>query len=540
MPEIDKNAIIYTMLAQGAPACSPNFRGVDLNMARVWNEVSDPMHVGQHWDVQGCNDLPDSSIIFSDATAVANYPLTTIGVCDPPISGIASIKAQGNGADSIYPIKAYDANGNALDQYGSSGCGINFTEYHQWGLVSTSPDTYTPLALVPCSFIDPFDNQTYFNWSLLCGVGAFAKYLYHVPFDWVMIGYNHTIWELWAALLDGYLADTQQIAPSGGEGGGGGIYSRPDEEVPIPPLPSISICDSGFVALYSVSQNDMQQLATYLWDSNFFNNIIKNFASPFDNIVAFQEIPFTPSNLTAANIIFGNVDTGISAYKYSTSFFELDFGSINVSNYYKTFADYAPYTKIQLYLPYIGIVPINPDDVMDGIINVVYHIDVFSGACVAYIYCKNTGKWHVLNQYSGNILNEFPITGANYTNMYIGQMSGAVGAIGGVASMNPGAVMNGISQMISSKPEYQRSGGIGSTAGLMSVQNPYLIFSTPQYIVADNFRDVKGHTSNLKVTVGNETGFLQAEEDNSELSSIGCTKEEEDMIRTLLKEGIYI
>lgn len=542
MGEIDKQAIIYTMLAQGALACSPNFRGVDLNTARVWNEISDPMHVGQHWDIQGCNNLPDASIFFPDAAAVAGYPLTTIGVCDPPVSGIASIKAVGNGIDSIYPIKAYDVNDNALDQYGLSGCGINFSEYHQWGQISANPDTYGALALVPCSFIDPFDGQTYWNWSLLCAAGAAAKVMYGLPFNWILIGYNHTQWELWDALLDGQYADSKGIAPTGGEGGGGGLYDRYSDPIPVPSLPTMSICDSGFVALYSVSQNDMQQLANYLWDNNFFNSIVKNFASPFDNIVAFQEIPFTPDNLSAANIILGNVDTGISSYKYSTSFFELDMGSLEVDEYYKTFADY--YTKFQISLPYIGVVNISPDDIMDdqgGTIHIIYHIDVFSGACVAYILCENRGlPAHVLSQHSGNILNSFPITGANYMSMYNGQMSGVAGVAGGLMSGNAGAVMNGVGQMLNAKPDYQRSGNVSSTSGLMSIQYPYLIISTPQYIVADNFRDVKGHTSNLKVTIGNESGYLQATADNSELSSIPCTVDELDLIRQLLAEGIYV
>lgn len=90
------------------------------------------------------------------------------------------------------------------------------------------------------------------------------------------------------------------------------------------------------------------------------------------------------------------------------------------------------------------------------------------------------------------------------------------------------------------KPQYQRSGGVTSVAGLMGVRIPYLIISTPKYIMADNFRDIKGYTSNLKVTVKNESGYLQATADNSELSSIPCTDEERDIIRKLLADGIYL
>ena len=75
----------------------------------------------------------------------------------------------------------------------------------------------------------------------------------------------------------------------------------------------------------------------------------------------------------------------------------------------------------------------------------------------------------------------------------------------------------------------------------MGTQYPYLIFTTPQYIMADNFRDVKGYTSNLKCHVGSCSGYFQATADNSELSGISrATSDELNMIRQMLADGIYI
>ena len=327
-----------------------------------------------------------------------------------------------------------------------------------------------------------------------------------------------------------------QIAPTGGTGGGGGTFYRPTYGIGIPSLPSVSVCDTGMVSVYSVTTAQLQQLGNYLWDDNFFNQIVKLFQSPMDNIITLQSVPIVSGAMrgTASNIIIGNVDTNIpSTLKLSTTYYEVNCGSLYVPEIYKSFADYNGYVLIDLVLPYIGVVRINPDDIVNGRINVVYHVDVFSGACVAFVNCYTNGVWTVLSEHSGNVTAQFPITGSNFASVYIG----AINSIGASISGNTIGAFNSAMNM---KPSYARSGGVTSSSGIMGIQRPYLIFSSPKYIIAENFRDIKGYTSNLKVTVGNCTGFLQATVDNTDLEGIDCTRDELEMIRNALSQGIYI
>lgn len=348
--------------------------------------------------------------------------------------------------------------------------------------------------------------------------------------------------QLMDELLDGKYLDSEGIAPTGGTGGGGGYFSRPDEVVGVPSLPSVSVCDTGFVSLFNVSTGELQALANYMWDNNFFNSIVKNFSSPMENIIGLNLIPFNPSG-SPANIKIGNVDTGIASSKLSTSFYHVSCGQKNVQEYYRSFADYAPYTpSISCFLPFIGIVSLSPDDCMNGSIKIDYNIDVFSGSCVAFISCNTNGVWHVLQQHQGTITSSFPLSGQNYMSVYTGLLGAASSFAGGAIAGNVAAgAVNAGAQMMNIKPDYMRSGNVSSTAGIMGTQYPYLIFTTPQYIMAENFRDVKGYTSNLKCSISSCSGFLQATADNSELSGITtATADELDMIRSLLSEGIYI
>jgi hypothetical protein len=255
-----------------------------------------------------------------------------------------------------------------------------------------------------------------------------------------------------------------------------------------------------------------------------------------DNIISFQMVPLSVNQLSgsAGNINIGNLDSGLPALKkLTTTYYEINCGTIKVDEYYKSFADYSPYVQMHLSLPFCGITQIDPDDCMNGYINVVYHVDVFSGSCVAFVRCFTHGVWTVLQQHSGNIIAQFPVTGRDYSNVYIG-------AINAISSLSQGNLVGAMSSAANIKPSYQRSGGVTSVAGLMGVRMPYLIISTPKYIMASNFRDIKGYTSNLKVRIGDQSGFLQATGDNSELSSIPCTEEERAYIRQMLSDGIYV
>lgn len=340
------------------------------------------------------------------------------------------------------------------------------------------------------------------------------------------------------ALFNGkYQLYDGMIGGYGTTGGGGGNQYRPSYGIAIPQLPTISAIDTGMVSLYAISAAQGQALAAYMWDNTFWSAIVKNFSSPMDNIISFAAIPMSIYALSGAagNIVIGNLDSGIQASKkLTTTYYEINCGTLKIDEYYRSFADYAPYVQMSISLPMCGIVNIDPDDCMGGYINVVYHVDVFSGSVVAFIRCFVNGVWTVLSQHAGNMQSQFPVTGRDYSNVYIG----AINSIGALAQGN---LVGAMSSAANVKPQYQRSGGVTSVAGLMGVRIPYLIISTPKYIMAENFRDVKGYTSNLKVEIGSCSGFLQATADNSELSGIsGATADELDMIRSLLSDGIYI
>lgn len=474
------------------------------------------------------HEWPDYTTFYNDTTT--RITLNWSG------GDVSKVVLQNRGSSNIW-VEVYDNDNNRVPSK-EYGFGPDAYQYNSWCptmpiyLCLLAVPTPTPAGGIHLSFVGKVSPLKMVNYS---GWWSDLLNLY------ANTGGDREL-QLMDELLDGKYLDSEGIAPTGGTGGGGGYYSRPDEIVGVPSLPSVSVCDTGFVSLYSVTTGELQALATYMWDNNFFSSIIKNFSSPMENIIGLNLIPFNPSG-NPGTIKIGNVDTNIASSKLSTSFYHVSCGQKNVAEYYRTFADYAPYTpSISLFLPYIGIVSLSPDDCMNGSIKIDYNIDVFSGSCVAFVSCNTNGVWHVLQQHQGTITSSFPLSGQNYMSVYTGLLGAASSFAGGAIAGNVAAgAVNAGAQMMNIKPDYMRSGNVSSTAGIMGTQYPYLIFTTPQYIMAENFRDVKGYTSNLKCSISSCSGFLQATADNSELSGITtATADELDMIRSLLSEGIYI
>lgn len=321
------------------------------------------------------------------------------------------------------------------------------------------------------------------------------------------------------------------VIPTGGSGGGGGTYSRLDENIPIPSLPSISVCNTGFTRLYKVTDQNMRDFAGFLWSDSFYDNIIKNFQSPMENIINLAIVPNVSIASTFEQIYVGNLMTNIGGDKLLTSYARVNCGTINVTEYYKNFADYR--TQLQIYLPYIGIRDVPIDDCMDGIIHVEYNVDVFTGNLVAFIQTQVHGALHVVASYDGNCASQIPLSGVNYVGVYSGILQAGISMI----QSNPVGMANGL---LSAKPSFMRGGSIKGVTGLMSIQYPYLIFTTPQLFTPKTFRQDCGYISNISGTLGNFSGYLEVDTSKLDLNGLNVTEEERDILYDMLDKGIYI
>ena len=332
-------------------------------------------------------------------------------------------------------------------------------------------------------------------------------------------------------------------------GGGDGLYGDPDavDGAEIPDLPTISAADLGFLTIYNPSAAELKSLSDYMWSNSFdLTQLKKLFSDPMQSIIGLGIVPVQPSVAGTKTVKFGLIDSGISMNYLSTNYVKLDCGSVSIDKYVGCFMDNDPYTKISIYLPFIGIRQISADDCMGRSLHVVYNIDVLTGACACFIEVSGKG---VLYSYNGNCITNVPLTSINFS----GAIQNAVSAIGSMAGVAAGMATgaapvtamsliglasSAANTAVNSKPTVQRSGNLGGSAGIMSIMTPYVIIERPRMSVPNKIEQFVGQTSNITMYLGDCKGFTMC--DYVHLDGLNATSEEIVEIESMLKAGVIL
>ena len=333
-------------------------------------------------------------------------------------------------------------------------------------------------------------------------------------------------------------------------GGGNGKFDNTSDTVGIPSLPTLSAVSAGFVTMYSPSVSNLNALASFLWTDSAFDpaNFKKLFTDPMECIIGLTIVPCAPSTGGNFEIKVGYIGTGVSAPKLASQYAEVSCGSINADEFWGSALDYSPYTKLHIYLPYVGMREINADEIMGKTIGVTYHVDLLSGACTAFV----TANGSVLYQFNGQCSINIPMAASNFTEMIhsavtaIGTVAATVSPGSAAAAATGGAMLAGAVQMganaanaaMGSKPTFQHSGQMGGSGGMLAVQTPYLIIERPRQSMPEGLNGFVGYPSNINYKLYDLTGYTVI--DSIHLDGIPATDTELSEIVSLLKGGVIL
>jgi hypothetical protein len=346
----------------------------------------------------------------------------------------------------------------------------------------------------------------------------------------------------------GYSGDNPyEINPSTIGGGYGTGAVRPSDLIDDPEPPDIDAISTGLLTIFKPTLSQIQSLGDYLWSNAFDVDTLKKlFGDPMDAIIGLAIVPINPPAGGSKNVKVGNIDTGISMSYISRQFVEKDLGSLSIDPYIGSFMDYSPYTKIQIYLPYVGFRELSPEDVMGTTISIKYIIDVLTGGCNAILNVSGKGA---IYQFNGSCIANVPLTALNYSGAIQNAISaiGSIGTtVGGIATGNPalagiGAVSlatRACNTAINSHPTIQRSGNAGGASGLCGVQYPYAIIERPRLSTPANYNGFIGNTLNVTMTLGSCNGLTMVEAIH--LDNVLCTENEREELMKMLHEGVII
>ena len=289
-----------------------------------------------------------------------------------------------------------------------------------------------------------------------------------------------------------------------------------------------------------------------LFDINTFKKL---FADPMDAVLGLSIVPVSVPSAGAQNVTIGNVSTGVSMTKASSQYVTVDCGTVDITEYWGSYLDYDPYTKIELFLPYIGTRQIATDDVMGKSIQIKYNVDILSGSCTACVMCGNS----VLYSFEGQCSCNIPITGNDWSSTIssaitaataIGSVVATSGASAPLAAGEAAKATKDVGKYISvggsvassaanvSKPNIAKSGSVSSMSGMLGIQKPYFIITRPRHAVPGNQNQYQGYPAFITKYLGSLSGYTEI--DSIILNYVSASDTEEAEIIKLLQGGVIL
>lgn len=321
-----------------------------------------------------------------------------------------------------------------------------------------------------------------------------------------------------------------------------GDYDNSSDDIGIADVNNINLSSalqSELVKCYAMNTESINSLSEFLWSSNFIDVIKKMQNDPIQNIQKLCYYPFEVEKGETANIWIGNVDSGISAPRIVKQFQEIDFGDLQITEYYGNSLDYE--TDIAIFLPFIGEKTLSCVDIMGGTINLKYRVDILTGACVAIISAVRVQNGvtlkSVLYTFSGDMSNEVPLTASqnNFLKSLVSNLPDVEKTLTSAATGGAMSMIGGISH------SYSHTGSIGGNVGFLSVLTPYLIIRRPVNVKPADYERTFGYPACTSVTLENQKGYCRYKECYYDNRFYDLEKDVSDEILNKLKtKGIYI
>ena len=465
------------------------------------------------------------------------------------------------GFDTQYPydivvVPAIDPTSFTIETVETRACLVKFT----------FPDATDPMAKIPNYYYYIIQHRT---------VADLDGHVYDDSYTPVMLQFQFAYANDYDSNYGIYLdpidipdhEDPNDEGDPSDEDGGDGDHTADYDPIPIPNSPTLGAANAGFITMYKLGLAAINTFASDMFASNVWEAIRLFFSNPIDFLVGCMLLPFEPTTGSSYHPKFGLIAFEHAYPAVSNQYKDIDCGSINITKYWGSCFDYEPFTKIQIWLPYIGYRDLPVDEIMGMTVSVKYRCDCLTGDCVAFVYTGVVGQTgpqveRVIGQFYGNCGVRVPFGSVSYDSAVAAsiQLMGAAASIGlspgahgtpamqkgdggkayeGIVSpQDVGLINAGINVVSSMKPNVHKGGAAGASTGYMSIQKPYIIRRIPRQNLPSNFMNLKGYPSNIGGKLADFTGLAVV--DDIQLNDIPAMEDERKEIIALLKGGVLI
>lgn len=195
----------------------------------------------------------------------------------------------------------------------------------------------------------------------------------------------------------------------------------------------------------------------------------------------------------------GRYDFGEQAPYVKEHTIVVDCGSVEIPEQYQSLLDYSPFSRLTIYLPFVGFQELDDKLVVGHTLKVQYTVDVLSGRCLAQLYVDSTDLKSCFAEYGGTIAADEIFGTDNGYNYY--------GAYELMTTMQLGEL------------------------------SCYVLIHTKMPLEGD-IVNYKGLPTNEIVKVGDVTGFVKYS--SIHVDGMTATDSEKNEIESLLMSGIFV
>ena len=290
---------------------------------------------------------------------------------------------------------------------------------------------------------------------------------------------------------------------------------------------------------YVITKSRLQQLGRFLWSRDFFDYIQDLNASPIENIVSVKMVPFNIPHGEDTEIVLGNVASGILGGPVDIDYnCKHTIGEVTILKKYPAncnFLNSHAFTKLSIFLPFIGFKELDPDVFLNHTMKVEYINDIITGNCKAVIYADDVP----ICDFSGQIGLDVPISSTNRAQVEAGLIAGVGQTMGSLVSGDLSGAFSGAMSLASNSFHTETRGTNSPACDSFMTHDCFYILENAEVQYPSKYNHIHGRPLNLTKTLRNVSGFTVCE--NVDTSGIqSATLEEKQYIKEMLEKGVYL
>lgn len=333
------------------------------------------------------------------------------------------------------------------------------------------------------------------------------------------------------------------------EGGTDGDFDVTSDQITAPALPSEGY--SGTASMYLVDKLNLNRLKLSIFSANFWQQWITNFNDAVNSIVGILQIPVDASAITTGaleHVRAANKELEWTLATYSgyvegkpirSRYISVDCGTVDLHLFWDSALDLNPYTKLNIYIPCVGMRTLDPDVVMGHTLGLYYNIDLMQGCALAVL----TIDGDYLEQYPCSISTMFAIYGEQFTGLYQSVASTLATAAIGVTTAGSGGAMAGAIAGAATSAMAQKihKGSAGTSASSMALlyqKQPYVEILRPIQQLPRDYTKFNAYPSYMTSQLINLSGYVEVQD--IRLDDIDCTDAERSELMSMLQSGVIL